>query len=131
MLIEFVSTEPYLILSTAFIMKCFITEPANKPCEPSPCGPNSVCREVNGQAICACIESFIGNPPNCRPECIQSTDCSPSKACINRKCQDPCPGSCGRNAICIVNKHNPICSCPAKYTGSPFTYCYGKYVFIL
>lgn len=105
-------------------------EPASKPCDPSPCGPNSICREANGQASCACIQGFIGNSPNCRPECIQSTDCSPSLACINRKCQDPCPGSCGHNAVCNVNKHNPICTCPPRHTGSPFSYCYGNYNYL-
>lgn len=109
---------------------CFITDPILRPCEPSPCGPNSICRELNGQAICSCVQGYIGNPPSCRPECIQSADCSPSLACINRKCQDPCPGSCASNAICQVKNHNPICFCPPRYTGSPFTHCYGKYFFL-
>lgn len=85
-----------------------------------------MCREVNGQAVCACVESYIGSPPNCRPECIQSIDCAPSQACINQKCQNPCPGSCGVNAICNVINHNAICSCPPRFTGSPFTHCFGK-----
>lgn len=109
----------YLYLFRAF----FVSEPVTRPCEPSPCGPDSTCREFNNQAICACLQGYIGNPPNCRPECVQSTDCPPSLACINRKCQDPCPGSCGQNALCNVINHNPICSCPPRYTGSPFTHC--------
>lgn len=109
----------------ALTLNFFVSDPTNRPCDLSPCGPNSVCREVNNQAVCACIETFIGNPPNCRPECIQSTDCTPSRACINGKCQDPCPGSCGTNALCNVIKHNPICSCPDRYHGSPFTHCSG------
>jgi hypothetical protein len=117
---------PCLYITKYFKYNIFYTEPTSKPCDPSPCGPNSICRDINNQAICACLESYIGNPPNCRPECIQSTDCPPSQACINRKCQDPCPGSCGNNAVCNVYNHNPICSCPPKYTGSPFTHCYGK-----
>lgn len=120
-----------LILLLKFIITiCFIfTVAVTKPCDPSPCGPNSICREINNQAECSCIQGFIGNPPTCRPECIQSADCSPSLACINRKCQDPCPGSCASNAACSVKNHNPICTCPPKYTGSPFTYCYGNFVF--
>lgn len=106
----------------------FVIEPLTRPCEPTPCGPNSNCKEINSLAVCSCLQGYIGNPPNCRPECIQSTDCQPSKACINQKCEDPCPGSCGINAMCKVVHHNPICTCPPKYTGSPFTQCYGKYL---
>ena len=40
-----------------------------------------------------------------------------------QKCLDPCPGSCGVLARCSVQNHNPICSCPAGYTGDPFTRC--------
>lgn len=44
-------------------------------------------------------------------------------ACINHKCVDPCPGACGINARCDVNKHLPICSCLPGYTGDPFSHC--------
>lgn len=44
-------------------------------------------------------------------------------ACINRKCQDPCPGSCGLNAECRVVSHTPICICQRGYTGDPFIQC--------
>lgn len=116
------------IFYNLFTLSIEISEPV-RPCEPSPCGPNSICREAQGQTVCACLTGYVGNPPNCRPECIQSTDCPPSLACINRKCQDPCPGSCGHNAICKVHNHNPICTCPPKFTGSPFSHCYGMYLF--
>lgn len=93
------------------------------PCSPSPCGPNSQCREVNGQAVCSCVPSFTGSPPNCRPECITSAECPLNEACVNQKCIDPCPGTCGVRANCQVVNHNPICSCPPRYTGDPFTRC--------
>lgn len=93
------------------------------PCQPSPCGPNSQCREVNGQSVCSCLPSYIGSPPGCRPECVISSECPQNKACINQKCIDPCPGTCGLNAICRVHNHSPICSCNNGYTGDPFTRC--------
>lgn len=93
------------------------------PCNPSPCGPNSQCREINGQAVCSCVPGFIGSPPSCRPECVSSVECPLNQACLNQKCIDPCPGTCGLNALCQVINHNPVCSCPPRQTGDPFTRC--------
>lgn len=98
-------------------------EPLN-PCAPSPCGPNSHCREVNGQAVCSCLPNYTGLPPACRPECTVSAECPQNRACIQQKCQDPCPGVCGQNANCEVINHSPICSCRSGYTGDPFTRCF-------
>lgn len=72
---------------------------------------------------CSCLQSYIGSPPNCRPECSVNSDCLSNQACIREKCQDPCPGSCGILAQCSVNNHVPICTCPEGYTGDPFTNC--------
>lgn len=94
-----------------------------QPCNPSPCGPNSQCRTVNNQAVCSCLPSFIGSPPSCRPECTISAECPLDEACNNQKCINPCIGSCGYGARCEVINHNPICSCPAQYTGDPFSNC--------
>lgn len=106
----------------------FITAtPPQNPCEPTPCGPNSQCRQVNMQAVCSCLPNYIGSPPACRPRCIVNSECDPSKACINQKCDDPCPHSCGLRAHCIVKNHSPICTCPLGMTGDPFTQCYGKF----
>lgn len=96
------------------------------PCQPSPCGPNSQCREVNDQAVCSCLPTFVGSPPACRPECVSSSECPSDKACINQKCVDPCPGTCGYNAQCRVNNHSPICSCKNGFVGDPFTRCYPR-----
>lgn len=93
------------------------------PCNPSPCGPNSQCREVNQQAVCSCLPLFIGSPPGCRPECVQNSECSLDKACINQKCDDPCPNVCGINANCRVRNHSPICTCKDQFVGNPFTRC--------
>lgn len=59
----------------------------------------------------------------CRPECVISSDCLQHQACLNQKCGDPCPGTCGVNARCQVINHNPICSCKPSFTGDPFVAC--------
>lgn len=96
--------------------------PSN-PCVPSPCGPNSQCREVNGQAACSCLPNYVGRAPNCRPECTYNGECSNVLACKNLKCVDPCPGSCGFSAICRVVNHNAVCSCQQGYVGDPAVGC--------
>lgn len=100
-----------------------LVETPQNPCSPSPCGPNSQCREINEQAVCSCVPGFIGSPPTCRPECVTSSECPLNEACLNQKCIDPCPGTCGLNALCQVSNHNPICSCPPRNTGDPFSRC--------
>lgn len=52
-----------------------------------------------------------------------SADCPQDKSCINNKCKDPCPGTCGINARCNIVNHNPICSCASGFTGDPFVRC--------
>lgn len=102
-----------------------ISEPIeSNPCQPSPCGPNSQCKEVNNQAICSCAPNYMGTPPTCRPECIISSECPLHLACSNQRCMDPCSGSCGVGATCKVINHNPVCSCPSRYSGDPFIRCF-------
>lgn len=97
-------------------------EPIN-PCQPSPCGPNSDCRTIGDSPTCSCLLGFVGAPPYCRPECISNSECPSALACINNKCKDPCPGSCGQNAECHVVNHSPRCICNAGYVGDPFSQC--------
>lgn len=94
------------------------------PCNPSPCGPNSRCQQSNGQAVCSCVPGYRGSPPTCRPECVVSLECPLKEACNNQKCINPCIGACGSGAICDVINHNPICTCPASFTGDPFVRCF-------
>jgi hypothetical protein len=94
------------------------------PCIPSPCGPYAECRVVGDSPSCSCKPTYIGTPPNCRPECVSNSECDRSKACIHQKCQDPCPGSCGLEALCRVAMHVPNCYCPPGYIGDPFSRCY-------
>lgn len=118
---------PENLSGNAFIQCIPISKPEIKqPCHPSPCGPNSQCREINGQAVCSCVSGFIGSPPTCRPECISSSECILNEACVNQKCINPCPGTCGVGAKCEVINHNPICTCPIDFIGNPFTKCYLK-----
>lgn len=112
------------VMKTSYFHFIIITAPViADPCLPSPCGPNSQCRQSNGHAICSCINGYIGAPPTCRPECAVSSDCAQDKACSNQKCRDPCPGTCGNRANCDVINHNPICSCPNNLVGDPFIQC--------
>jgi hypothetical protein len=96
------------------------------PCNPSPCGPFSQCRDINGSPSCSCLSNYMGSPPNCRPECSINSECPSNKACINEKCRDPCPGACGLNAVCSVINHTPVCTCSEYDTGDPFTNCHPK-----
>lgn len=92
-------------------------------CSPSPCGPNSQCKEISGQAVCSCLPTYVGTPPGCRPECVASSECPTQLACKDYKCTNPCPSPCGLNTKCVVVNHSPICSCMPGYSGDPFTTC--------
>jgi hypothetical protein len=95
------------------------------PCNPSPCGENAICREKNGVGSCSCMPDFYGDPNiQCRPECITNNDCDTSKACVHKKCSDPCVGMCGANSVCRVINHTPRCNCIEGYTGNPQRQCY-------
>lgn len=90
------------------------------PCNPSPCGPNAQCNA----GLCACLPEYQGDPyTSCRPECVLNNDCPRNRACVRNKCVDPCPGTCGRNAICNVLNHVPMCSCPTGMAGNAFISC--------
>lgn len=107
-------------------------EPLN-PCIPTPCGPNSECKVIGDTPACSCLQTYIGAPPNCRPECSINSECPANRACMNQKCVDPCPGSCGFNTQCTVINHTPSCTCDVHYTGDPFQGCspvQGKYFLV-
>ncbi|ROT61485.1 hypothetical protein C7M84_020737 [Penaeus vannamei] len=94
------------------------------PCREGTCGPNANCRVQGTRGICTCIEGYFGNPyVQCRPECVINSQCPQYLACNNQRCVDPCPGTCGIDAICEVVNHNPLCSCPRSMTGDPFVRC--------
>lgn len=93
------------------------------PCIPSPCGLNADCRVMDTRPVCSCLPDMLGAPPNCRPECIINQDCPPHLACVSKKCQNPCAGSCGINADCTVLNHRPMCLCRPGFEGDPFSGC--------
>jgi hypothetical protein len=94
------------------------------PCNPSPCGSNAVCKPRNRAGACQCIPEYFGDPYiACRPECVVNSECPSNKACQRNKCIDPCPGTCGVNAQCMVKSHIPVCTCIKGYIGDPFTSC--------
>lgn len=97
---------------------------AYNPCDPSPCGPNAMCREQNYVGVCQCIDQYQGNPyDGCRPECVLSSDCPTTRACVRNRCEDPCAGTCGSHAACQVVNHLPACTCEYGYTGDSYRYC--------
>lgn len=98
--------------------------PVPNPCQPTPCGPYSECSvSADNSAKCSCLSNYIGQPPRCRPECVNSAECPSNRACVNLKCIDPCPGSCGNLAECRVSSHTAMCYCPTGFTGDPFVQC--------
>lgn len=46
-----------------------------------------------------------------------------SKACINRKCSDPCKNACGINTQCRVESHTAICQCLPNHIGDALIQC--------
>ncbi|EDW25195.1 GL19750 [Drosophila persimilis] len=94
----------------------------SQPCRPSPCGLNALCEERNRAAACKCLPEYFGDPyTECRPECVINSDCPKSRACVNQRCVDPCPGMCGHSALCAVFNHAPNCECLLGYTGTPLS----------
>lgn len=117
MCITFFTNNSIYTICTTF------SEPTKSPCEPNPCGSNSVCNDRNGYAVCSCKPDFLGSPPNCRPECTVNSECESTKSCSRQKCINPCINTCGQNAECRVVNHAPICSCRQGFEGDPFIRC--------
>lgn len=111
---------PFSVLS--LVRKAIATPPAN-PCRPTPCGLYSGCRNAGGRPVCTCQRGYKGSPPNCKPQCMVSSECPQDRACVKQKCVDPCAGLCGVEALCQVTNHVPLCACRASYTGDPFVRC--------
>lgn len=111
-------------LIEVILVQEIIERPPENPCKPSPCGFNSLCKIIGDTPSCSCLPNFVGNPPNCRPECVSNSECENHLACINQKCQDPCArGICGLNTECRVVSHTPNCICLTGFSGDPFTQC--------
>jgi len=96
------------------------------PCDPNPCGPNSICKQgefgdeydKKVGAYCLCEEQFYGKPPNCRTGCQSNNDCKSNEICDKSKnCVNYCASSiCGLNSMCRNANHTePRCSCIEGY----------------
>ena len=96
----------------------------NDPCDPNPCGPGAIPRQVGDECECSCPPGLFGDPyRECKPECVVNSDCPRDKACRDYHCYDPCAGLCGQNAQCEVRNHSPLCSCLPGYVGNALIEC--------
>ena len=63
--------------SIIFVLRC-VEKP--DPCNPSPCGPGTMCMTNQfGNAICRCLEGLVPKPDTitgCQPECEVIPNCS-------------------------------------------------------
>ena len=113
-----------LVVISLFIAVLFLSAETPKvTCFPNPCGPHSKCRELNNRPTCSCLPSFLGAPPDCRPECTVNSDCPGHMACIGQKCTRVCDDICGENADCRAHRHVATCTCRPGHTGDAYSYC--------
>ncbi|XP_046667119.1 asialoglycoprotein receptor 2-like [Homalodisca vitripennis] len=96
------------------------------------CNGNTVCQVRNHVPYCACKPGFSGDPfSGCdqrrvtlEPQCETNDDCPQYRACINRKCEDPCYDVCrGNTTTCHVRNHIPYCTCRKGFSGDPSIAC--------
>lgn len=93
-----------------------------------PCAINAECYGDSHRAACRCPSGYAGNPfDRCeRIECRVDGDCPGNRACVGRRCVDPCAvdSPCASNAVCFVQNHAAGCRCPEDYpVGNPLAYC--------
>ena len=128
--------------------KC-LSGKCQEACYTVQCGINAQCKSTSHTGICTCPYEYSGNPyvecnlearvplPPIQPECYANNDCSKDRQCINSQCKNPCVAGdpCGRNSLCHVDNHNPICKCPIDYMGDPRIECiprkYPPYIIVL
>lgn len=101
------------------------------------CGINAQCKSSSHSGVCVCASEYTGNPyiecspeprsplPPLLPECSFNDECPNDRQCINLQCVNPCVSSapCGKNSLCHVDKHNPVCKCPINYMGDSKIEC--------
>ena len=110
------------------------------PCDPSPCGPGTMCMANKlGNPICRCLAGLVPKPDTitgCGPECTIDPDCKTGYICQNQKCveaPDPCdPNPCGPGAECTPNGISGFtCKCPSGSFGDPRQKCTKVSIFFL
>jgi len=102
------------------------------PCDPSPCGPGTMCMANKfGNPICRCLGKLVPKPDTitgCGPECTRDPDCESGYVCDDQVCveaPDPCdPNPCGPGAECTPNGAGGFtCSCPPGSFGNARVKC--------
>ncbi|ROT61488.1 hypothetical protein C7M84_020740 [Penaeus vannamei] len=112
-----------------------IDEHCVNPCHVlNPCDDTALCEVVDSvpvrTMICICPEGFVMTEEGtCKlvekeviPGCRADSECPVQEACINRMCRSPC--DCGRNAICEIINHRPVCTCQVGFQGNPDIGCF-------
>jgi hypothetical protein len=81
------------------------------------------------------VFSIVAPPtePTLAAGCANNQECPDHAACENRLCINPCAydNPCAPNANCRVVNHEPVCTCPDGYIGSPETSCELRKIYIL
>ena len=92
-----------------------------------PCGGDAECTGIGHKAICTCPVGLEGDPyVTCTTvECRADADCPPDRACLNKRCENPCSieNPCDDSSECKVNDHVVDCTCPPGFRGSRGTAC--------
>ena len=82
--------------------------------------------ENNMQAIDSTTElPRLNNITDVQKECLSDDDCIAHEACFGGVCANPCKieGICARYALCHVEDHRELCTCPPGFTGNPKLNC--------
>jgi len=131
--------------------KACINTLCQDPCRESTCGNNAECRVQLHRPLCTCREGFTGNaqiqcfdskfvtsaiftavglrgpqqPISVSVGCRSDSECPPTQACVNKRCEDPCAFTqCGLNAFCRVDgNHRARCYCQPGTRGNPLIRC--------
>ncbi|KAK0080812.1 hypothetical protein PV325_013287 [Microctonus aethiopoides] len=113
-----------------------LTEVCRNPC-PGSCGIDASCHVINHTLSCICPDCYEGDAyEQCTPlqkkqKCKENKDCSKIHQCINKECNNPCPGSCGIEALCYVTNQTISCECPRCYGGNPYEKCATRLAYII
>lgn len=101
----------------------------SKKCtQESDCVCGQKCSGGKCRPICQlgnCPSGFLCKNEACYAGCEVDHHCSVDHACTNGQCVSPCdrPGICGKNAICRVSDHQPLCLCPDGSKGDARIEC--------
>ncbi|KAK0179436.1 hypothetical protein PV327_005188 [Microctonus hyperodae] len=78
-------------------------------------------QKVQFHDLLGALDKIVINRVN--KKCESDKDCSKIHQCIGSECLNPCPGSCGIEALCYVTNQTISCECPRCYVGDPHKKC--------